>query len=144
MAQYLTQRDGIVARIPPTTAGTGDSTSDAINMAFLEAIEFILQTGTIVAGGTVDMRIEEGTDATTFNTSTPLTTITQLTDTDDDKEVKLEVRGIALSQGYSWLRAIVTRTTSNSNVSMVAIGSKADYGPASDYDLASVKETKVV
>jgi hypothetical protein len=121
-------------------AGTGTSTSDVIDMKDFKRVLFILRSGTVAATGTIDVEIQEGTSTTSFNTATALASITQLTAADDDKIALLEVMDEDLTAGYRYLRAIVTRGTANSNIGLIAIAGDPHYQPASDNDLAAVKQ----
>jgi molybdopterin-binding protein len=143
--ERITEKSAIVALIDPAAAATGTSTSDVVDMKdFLGGVVFDLQTGSVLATGTVDMEIQEGTSTTSFNTATAVVSITQLSGTaDSNKVVRAEVPADKMTDGYRYLRAIVTQGTANSIVALQATGFNDPYGPASQDDLAAVDEIVV-
>lgn len=140
MTSKLSEDLALVAAIDALAAGTGTSTSDVVDAGKHGQVMFILNVGTIAATGTVDLDIQEGTSTTSFNTSTALASITQLGATDDNKQVIVNVDGRALTDGYRYLRAVLTRGTANSNAALVALGGRGRHNPNVDKDLASVAE----
>ncbi|RMG90728.1 MAG: hypothetical protein D6706_18990, partial [Chloroflexi bacterium] len=91
----------------------------------------------------LDFQVHESKDSS--GTGEQLLTgksITQLTQagTDSNKQVLVEVRADELSAGYTHLRGRLIIGTAASDAAVIALGGDARYGPASDYDLASVDE----
>ena len=136
MADRFSDELAVVAAIDPTTAGTGTSTSDTIDLELWGEVTFILSVGTVASTGTVDMTVNSGTATGTITTS--VTDITQFTLTDDNVQAIVTVDDSKVSGRY--LNATVKRGAANSNVSLIALARKARYKPASDNDLASVDE----
>jgi hypothetical protein len=68
--------------------------------------------------------------------------ITQLTDagTDSDKQAVVVVKQPDLTVGYRYIRATMTVGTATSDSGALGLGMYPTFGPASDYDLASVDE----
>ncbi len=136
-----TEDNAVLATIEAAAAGTGTATSDVVDLQEVRRVTFILLVASVLATGTVDMDIQEGTSTGSFNTATALKSITRLTGTaDQNKQALVEVEASELSDGFRFLRAIVTTATANSIFSLVAIGAHPTYHPTSDFDLASVAE----
>lgn len=137
----INQRLAIVAGIPPAAAATtATSTSDVVDMSKFKRVMFVLHTGSMAAASTIDMEIQEGVSTTSFNTATALADMTQLINTDDNKYAVLEVSDEDMTEGYRYLRAIVTQGGGATIYSLEALAADPNYHPASDNDLAAVKQ----
>lgn len=144
------EQNAVVGGIDPTGTGAmGVVVSDHIDAEQWNEVVFILQAGTIAATGTVDLAIEDGTASAATGTGTTgwnsgtakLGSITQLTATDDNKQVIVVVDTVSLSaNGTKKLRARLTAGTAVSANSLTIIGSKGRYNPAREHDIASVDE----
>ena len=134
----------IVATIDPeayTTAAT--VTTDVFDMSVHHEVLFILMLGTVAANTTVDLDIQESTaTAAGTVTATAVASITQLTAGDDDTQVLVSVRGEDMSDGYRYLRGVLTigGVGGTVDLSLAALADQARYKPANAGDLASVDE----
>lgn len=126
----------IVATIDPTGAATGTVTSDVIDMKNWDEVTFVVMTGTVLSTGTVDFTVFSGVVSGTVTTS--VTDITQLTETDDNKQVIVTVDAASLSGRY--VKGVLKAGTANSACAVAAFGRRARYKPAYGSDLASVDE----
>lgn len=144
MVQRMTEMIGLMDVIDTTAAGTGTSNSAGIDMTLVDEVIYTLITGDIAATGTVDMEIQES-QTSNFAATQSLGSITQLTDADDNKQVRVLVTNDSISDGYRYVRAQVVRATANSVITTIGEGNNAaDYGPASKYNLSSVAETVII
>lgn len=134
----------IVATIDPTGDATGTTTTDVIDMRDLHEVVFYIMTETVAATGTVDFDVQEGTGTTagTFNTTTAVASITQLTNGDDDSQVVVSIPGSALTDGYRYIRGVLTQGTANSECAVLAVGYRERYKDGVEHhpDLATVVE----
>ena len=89
MSSNLTEQLAILATIDPADAATGTSTSDVIDMKYWGKVLWIIAGGTVASTGTIDFTVNSGTATGTVTTS--VTDITQLTETDDNKQVLVEI-----------------------------------------------------
>ena len=143
MAERLSDQLAVVATLDPESrAATGTVTSDVVDMSNFHQVVFVLMVGTLGATDTIDLDIQEGTSTATFNTATALKSITQLTGADDDKQVVVNVRGEDLTEGYRYIRAVLSHggTAATADVALVALADQARFKPAIQFDLASVDE----
>ena len=145
----LSEMLALVAAIDPDAYATGTQSSDQIDMQFHREVIFILQVGTISEGSTVEFRIYEAPDgnkSTTGGTYQLLKAATDLADSDDDKQVIINVRADDLSSGYRWIKAEVKLggTADNVDMSAVALADRNRFSDAvtstSFGDLSTVDE----
>ena len=139
--QRFTDEYALVATIDPTGDTTGTSTSDVIDCLDVSEVVFVLMTETVAATGTVDLTVQSGTATGTVTTS--VTAITQLTASDDDKQVIVSVLTDNLGAGHRYVNAKLAQGTANSEVAVLGFA-KQKYAPANEHDLASVDEIKNV
>ncbi|MCZ2112793.1 MAG: hypothetical protein LC131_02900 [Anaerolineae bacterium] len=143
MGQKITEALAVVACIDPDAYGTGAQTSDWIDMSKFERVAFIVQAGTLGSSATLDFKVQQSKLA---NGSSPADisgkAITQLTEagTDSDKQVVVSVEASELSDGYRYIAGLMTVGVASSDAGVVAVAMNPNYGPVSDYDLASVAE----
>jgi hypothetical protein len=139
------QAAAIVACSDPDAYTTGAITDDIIDMANFEQVMFIVQAGTLGSSATVDFQVYQG-DSNALANPKVITgaAITQLTQagTDSDKQAIVVVKQADLDAagGFRWIRGTLTVGTATSDAGMIALGFYPTFGPASDYDLASVDE----
>lgn len=137
------QAVAVVACSDPDAYTTGDVTDDIIDMKDFEQVMFIVQAGDLGSSATLDFQVYQSTAA---NMGSPVVisgaAITQLTQagTDSNKQAIVVVKQSDLTAGYRYIRGTLTVGTATSDAGMIALGFYPTYGPASDYDLASVDE----
>ncbi len=144
----LSEMLALVAAIDPDAYTTGTQESDEIDMQMHREVIFILQVGTIAVGSTVDFRIYQGVDneGTAGESYVLLKEATALGDTDDDKQVIINVRADDLTAGYRWIKAAVVLggTADNVDMSAVALADRTRFSHAvtstSYGDLSTVDE----
>ncbi len=143
MGQKITEALAVVACIDPDAYGTGAQTSDWIDMSKFERVAFIVQAGTLGSSATLDFKVQQSKAS---NGSSPVDisgkAIAQLTEagTDSDKQVVVSVEASELSDGYRYIAGLMTVGVASSDAGVVAVAMNPNYGPVSDYDLASVAE----
>lgn len=139
MGQKITEALAVVACIDPDAYGTGAQTSDWIDMSKFERVAFIVQAGTLGSSATLDFKVQQSKAS---NGSSPVDisgkAITQLTDS--DKQAVVSVEASELSDGYRYIAGLMTVGVASSDAGVVAVAMNPNYGPVSDYDLASVAE----
>lgn len=145
MSERASQMAGVVATIDPISSTGLAHTSDVIDASLYDNILFILQTGTISSSsGKVILKIYEGTATGTVTTSVGGTTKTQTSTGDQSYQVLFDLDCADLTgPNYRYVKAVATTSGSTGFLlSMVALGFKPRWHPASDNDLASVKVIK--
>jgi hypothetical protein len=137
------QAVAVVDCIDPDANATGAITGDIIDMANFEQVMFIVMAGDLGSSATLDFQVYQSTAA---NMGTPVVisgaAITQLTQagTDSNKQAIVVVKQSDLTVGYRYIQGTMTVAIATSDSGSIGLGFYPTYGPASDYDLASVDE----
>ena len=141
MIYYPTDDMAVAGAIDPQLVDNASATSDWVSLRDFDYVVFVLNVG--ATDITVDAKIQSADDSSGTNAAdiTSLA-ITQLGATDDNKQAVLVVRKDQLAAGDTHAAIVVTvgDGTTGAYVSAVCLGFVGDYGPASQYDVASVAE----
>lgn len=112
--------------------------TDGINMANWEEVIFFCLVGAI--DKKVDFVVYEDTDGA-GTSQQALKSATQLTATDDNKQVVINVRRHDLSTGFTYIRgSVVSESSQAAPVSIVAIGANSGPKPTTMADLTTVAQ----
>lgn len=153
-SEQFSERAGILAAIDPASLGAGTYNTDIVDMRYWRRVAVIVGSGVLGDLGTLQVAVKVNT-ANSVSSPTP-TTITGKAFTSSTFsgsgsgtaggsqhqgiiEVTAEECENALNEGR-YLFATLTVGTATSLACVYIIGIDARYGPASDYDLADVKE----
>jgi len=144
----LSEQLAVLARIKPqavTAAATAES--DAIDMKLFGKVLFVVNLGDYAAGndgsiaGGVYGDTESGGSYATLITGKSLTTGTFTGSAGDDAISVIEVDAAEVeAQGLRYLKLKLTPTNQNMTLGAVALGGVSRLNPASDHDIAAVKE----
>lgn len=129
------------------TASTAASTvtSGWVSMASFFAIMAVIHTGTLGASATVDAKIEQATDSSgTGAKDVSGKAITQIVKaTGDDKQAIINLRSgeLDVANSFNYVRLSITVGTATSVIGGTVYGVNPRFGPASDYNATSVKQS---
>lgn len=142
--QPPSDRAALIGVIDPAshTAGTPVYTA-WIDMKLFGAALVTALVGDVAATGTVDIELEQATDASGTGSKTISgKSITQLGATDDNKQTLINLRSEELdtANDFTHFRVKYTPTTAASIAGVAVLGMDPRYAPASDNDLASVAQ----
>ncbi|MFO0845881.1 MAG: hypothetical protein U0797_26450 [Gemmataceae bacterium] len=140
MSSQPYERVAVVGTIDPQNGNNSTLSTDYVDMSkFAEAL-FVFQLGAV--DNTVDCLVRESTTTSDGGGQTLSgKSATQLTSSDDNKQVVINVKAEELSIGYRYLRGRMAVGNGTTNmVSCVALGLVPRFGPASDDDLADVAQ----
>ena len=154
MSEWLHQQLAVVGTIDPgemkTSGATSSTTSawtDAIDMDVFGEAMFILNVNTIAASSGVTLTVYSDAATATGGMTSAVATSTTLVNADDDKQVVICVSTEDMNPDgrdrYLRGKLVVAPTTSSTataTVNVLVLGGKCAYGPASDYDLATVAQ----
>jgi len=132
----------LVGTIDPDANATGATNSDVIDMSKFDEVVFIICAGILGTAATLDFKVQES--ATSGGTYTDISgaSIAQLVKaSNDDDQAILSIKGSSLSDGMQFVRGVHTIGAATSDSSVTILG-RAKNLPASDYNLASVVESK--
>jgi hypothetical protein len=138
------------AIVAAPTIGLVDGTTKAsgwVAMAGWEYVDFIVSTTDVDADATVNAKIRSADDSSGTNAAdiTGLA-ITQFTAAATNKTVLLRVRADQLNTADTHVECLVTvsNTADGAVIAIIGLGFGHNYGPASDYDAATVVEIKSI
>lgn len=144
----LSEDVALVGRIKPqavTAAAT--ASSDVIDLKNCRKVLFLVNLGDYAAGndgsiaGGVYGDTDSGGSFATLITGKQLTTATFTGSAGDDAVSIIEVDAAEVeTQNLRYIRLKLTPTNQNMTLSAVALGGGFRFNPASDFDLAAVKE----
>lgn len=143
------QLTAVLGAIDPDANTAATYTTGWIDMADFQAIMAIVMAGDLGTSATLDAKLEQATDASgTGAKDVTGSDITQLTQagTDSNKQAIIEcwAEDLDLANDYTHVRLSMTVATATSDCAAIVLGSNARYGPASDYDAATVDEIVTV
>lgn len=136
----------IVATIDPDAYGTGDQTSDIIDMRYWREVSIDVYGGTLGTSATLDIAVSSSANSN-MSSPTVLTgkSITALTEagTDSDKQARVRVTAEEVAANgaeHRYIQVTATLTAATSDYAVAVYGSPARYMPTENFDLASVDE----
>ena len=145
LTEQLSQALAIAAApIHPQSVGAGNADTGGIDMAKFRRALFILDVGAFGASATVDMKLQESTDNSTFTDLAGTgVAITQLAAAGgNNRFATLEVRADQITKRY--VRARVAVATAATTLQCLALGGEAASKPGSAHDIAAVAQRQVV
>jgi hypothetical protein len=139
---HFNEEHAIAATIDPQAVDNASQTSDWVDMSKYNRVAFIVCVG--ATDTTVDIKLQSATaDDGTGAADISGKAATQLTATDDNKQVVIEITAEEMPANTGYCAAVVTAGdgTSGALVCAVGLGTVARYAPVSH--LASVAEAVV-
>ena len=155
MSEWLHEQMAVVATIDPQAMSTSGATSstttvwtDAVDMDVFEEVMFILSVNTIAASSGVTLTVYSDAASATGGMTVAVATASTLLNADDDTQVVVcvdtEDMDVDVRDRYVRAKVVVAPTAGStgscSALSVVGLGAKCRYAPASDYDLGSVDQ----
>ena len=134
----------VVGLIQPAALAPGETLSTAIDLSRFHRVLAILETGTLGAAGTLDMKLVGSATSGGTYTLIPGHAITQVVKaTGDGKVVMIEARADwigGLDPTIRFIKVSITVGVAASTSSLVVLGGVARWEPSSDYNLAAVAQ----
>jgi hypothetical protein len=126
------------AELDPVSQAAGAVTTGGVDMSRFQRVMFLLMVGSVGASGTVDAKLQDSNDNSTFADLSPGVSITQVTAS--NKIVTVEIRA---DQCRRYVRLSVTVGTNAVLIAAVPLAGEAVYKPAKAKDIAAVAQRKV-
>lgn len=145
-AALPSEKAAIVATIDPDVLTAAAHSSDYVDMSEFESLMCVVMAGTLGSSATFDCKLQQATDGSGTGlkdiTGKSITQLTQASPDDSDKQAIINLRGeeLDVSNGFRYVKAVLTVATASCDGGAVLIGFGPRNGPASDDDLASVAE----
>ncbi|MGI6730430.1 MAG: hypothetical protein ACOX5F_00820 [Anaerovoracaceae bacterium] len=143
MATIFTEKVAVLGAIDPGAHGTGTLGTGYVDMKQFDQLAFVVQVGVFESGAKVDFKLQEATSAAGAGVQDLSgKAITQLTaaGTDDDKQVIVVVKASELSDGYRFVRGLMTISVDAVDSGVLVLGADPRYMPASNFDVSTVDE----
>ena len=132
------------APVSAQQVAVGTQDSGGVDMQKFERALFVVDVGVFGASATVDAKLQESPDNSTF-TDLAGATVTQLAAAGgNNRLVTLECRAGQLSTGKRYVRCRVTVGTAATFVCVLPLGGAAHQKPASAQDIAAVAQRLVL
>ena len=145
--EQLSQALSIKGKINPQSLAAATPTgTGGVDMRKFRRATFLLLVGTFGSSATVDMKLQESSDNSSWNdlagTGVALTQLAAAGG--NNKAATLEVRAGQLSSGNRYVQALVTVGTAATQVAALALGGEAIDKPGAANDSATVVQRSVV
>lgn len=143
MGTKPSERAAIVATIDPASLTANTYVSDWVDASKFDNLMAVILLGAMTTNATFNAKLIQSEAAVG---SSPIDVagkaVTELTKagSDDNKQVIINLRGDELTEGYRYVALSITTATAATIAGAAILGFNPNYGPASDYDLASVDE----
>jgi hypothetical protein len=145
MSERASQMAGLVATIDPNNSTGETQTSDVIDASLYDSVLFILSVGAVSSSsGKIVLKVYEGTATGTVSTSVGATTWTQGNTSSGNVQLiyDLDMQNLT-GPNYRYVKATCTVSGSTGFFySLVGLGFKPRFHPASQGDLSSVLAIK--
>jgi hypothetical protein len=149
MSEQITQRLGIAAPVSNQTinsGGTATVTTGSVDMQKFHRAFFLVEIGTVTAGGTVTLQLIESASANLSSPQAPQSVAnTSLTGLNtSNKQYSFEIRADQLDAGYRYVGLQATETGGhNVAVTVVGFGDEANHKPGNANNDSSVASQSV-
>lgn len=143
--QKASEGVAVVATIDPDVYTAAAHTSDWVPVKNFHQFMAVVMAGTLGSSATLDAKIQQATsNAGASAKDITGKAITQLTEagTDSDKQAIINVLAddVDVANGFNHIAVVMTVGTATSDAGAAIFGLAPRFGPANDYDLASVDE----
>lgn len=140
MTMFL-QDFALAGAIDPQILDDGSLTSDWVSIKDFKQLAFVVNVG--ATDTTVDVKLQSADDSSGTNAADISgKAVTQLSATDDNKQVVLRLRADQVNSADTHVAVVVTagNGTVGAYVSAACLGFHSGYSPANEYDVASVAQ----
>jgi len=143
--EQITQRLGITAAANPQILNNASVNSGAVDMSKFHRAFFILEIGTVVAGGSINAQLIQSVSSNLGSSSNVPGSNTGLTAlTTSNKQYTFEVRADQLTAGQEFVGLQVTETAGhNVTLCVVGYGDEANHKPGNAQNDSSVAGQQV-
>lgn len=139
--EQMTQALSLGTPVHPVSQGVGTADSGSLDMQKFRRAMFVVNVGSVGGAGTVDAKLQESSDNSTFtDLSGTNVSITQITTS--NKVATLEVRAGQITKRY--VRCRVTVGGNAVLIAVNALGGEAVIKPGNQNDAAAVAQRQVV
>jgi hypothetical protein len=139
MISQPSERVAIAAVVNPANNNNTTANTAAVDMSKWHEAMFVLLLGSV--DNTTDMKLQESADGSTNWGDIAGKAITQLNNTNSNKQAIITIKSIELTPSKRYVRAQVTSGNGTTNLlAAVGFGLKARFHPGSSDELTSVAQ----
>ncbi|CAJ4439879.1 Uncharacterised protein [Burkholderia pseudomallei] len=139
-----TEQVAVLGAIVPSSQAAGTANTGWLSAAQFQKFLAIIQAGAMGSGGTIDAKIQQATDSSGTNakdiTGKAITQLAAAGGGDVEVEINLDAQELDTNGGFGFIQLSVTTATAASGTSGLVLGFLPRYGPASDFNAASVAQ----
>ncbi|CAJ8907143.1 Uncharacterised protein [Burkholderia pseudomallei] len=139
-----TEQVAVLGAIVPSSQAAGTAASGWLSAAQFQKFLAIVQAGAMGSGGTIDAKIQQATDSSGTNAKDIAgKAITQLAAAGGGNvqvEINLDGQELDTNGGFGFIQLSVTTASAASLTSGLVLGFLPRFGPASDFNAASVAQ----
>lgn len=130
--------------VSPDALAAGDHSTGWINMAEFTQIMAVIQSGVLGASATLDAKLEQATDGAGTGvkdiTGAAIAQLVKASNDNDQAVIEMSAEALDVDNSFTHARLTLTVGTATSDAGAVVLGCSPRFGPAKNYDLASVQE----
>jgi len=140
---------GILGAIDADAYAANTYTTDWISASNFQTFMAVVMAGDLGSGATLNAKIEQATNGSGAGvkdlTGAAITQLTQAgSDSNKQAIISFGAGDLDVANGFTHFRLSMTIATATSDAGALVIGSDPRFGPASDYDAASVDEVVIL
>ncbi|MBK3333550.1 hypothetical protein [Burkholderia pseudomallei] len=139
-----TEQVAVLGAIVPSSQAAGTANTGWLSAAQFQKFLAVIQAGAMGSGGTIDAKIQQATDSSGTNakdiTGKAITQLAAAGGGDVQVEINLDAQELDTNGGFDFIQLSITTATAASGTSGLVLGFLPRYGPASDFNAASVAQ----
>lgn len=142
--EQLTEKLAVLGYIAPSNhTNNTDTTVAGIDMSTIRRLITYLQVGVLGSSANVQLYYQASANSNMTGTTNVASAI-PITGNTNGRIESLEVRADQLPSGTRYVQPVLIVNTAASFVSMIVLGSDAEYSPANQYNIANTVDQKLV
>ncbi|CAJ2879830.1 Uncharacterised protein [Burkholderia pseudomallei] len=139
-----TEQVAVLGAIVPSSQAAGTATTGWIPAAQFQKFLALVQAGAMGSGGTIDAKIQQATDSSGTNakdiTGKAITQLAAAGGGNVEVAINLDAQELDVNGGFGFIQLSVTTATAASGTGGLVLGFLPRFGPASDFNAASVAQ----
>lgn len=134
----------VLGAVNPSAQGAGAANSGWVSVAQFQKVLAIISAGTFGSSATLDAKIQQATDSSGTGakdiTGKALTQMLAAGGNNLQAEINLDPQELDVNGGFAYVQLSVTVGTAATGTSALLLGLGGRFGPASDFNNASVAQ----
>ena len=139
-----TEQVALLGAIVPSSQAAGTAVTGWLSASDFQKFLGVVQAGAMGAGGTIDAKIQQAQDGNGTNAKdVPNKAITELAAAgggDVEVEINLDAQELDTNNGFGFIQLSITTASAASGTAGLVFGFLPRYGPASDFNAATVAQ----